>query len=105
MMGLPLRHIVTHPTDFLSDFVQNPLEVCTTFRERLIYYREGKKPQCLYEAIPDWEERLHADLRLHWPCEFVAEFYELWPQVIGELEGLGIKAGPMTYLNWNDGDT
>ena len=34
----------------------------------------------------------------------VAEFDSLWVEVLAEMTGKGIAAGPMSYLGWNDGD-
>ena len=47
---------------------------------------------------------MHERLGVPWPCEAASEFAILWPQVIAELEGKGIKVGPETLQGWNDGD-
>lgn len=104
MFGIPLRYPITHPTAVLRELIEDPFEVWITVRERYIAYREGKKPPCLYEHDPSWESRLHADLRLPWPCKLSSEFYDLWPEVIHDLKSHGIQAGPMSFQNWNDGD-
>ena len=33
-----------------------------------------------------------------------SEFWALWPEVIEELERKGVRAGPLSFKGWNDGD-
>jgi Methyltransferase domain len=104
VLGIPLRYPLIHPVLVLQDLIEDPLEIWTTVRERYIYYREQKRPQCPYESDPNWELRLHTDLGLQWPCNLSSELLRLWPEVINGLESSGIQAGPMSFQQWNDGD-
>ena len=75
-----------------------------TIRERVVNRFERPVPAGLYQADNSWERRLHELLGLPWPCSIASEFWALWRQVIEELEAKGIRAGPKSFLSWNDGD-
>jgi Methyltransferase domain len=104
MLGIPLRHLITHPIQTLREAVADPFEMWTTTREGYLAYRERNRPQCPYQSDPTWESRVHAGLGLHYPCDAALEFRALWPKVMNELKSHGINAGPMSFNNWNDGD-
>jgi hypothetical protein len=104
MLGIPLRYLLRHPVAALTDLMADPLEVWTTVRESYVAQREQRTPQCQYESDDDWERRLHKALGLLWPCNATSEFFELWPEVISELQAKGIRAGPESFQWWNDGD-
>lgn len=103
MLGIPLRYLLTHPlaaTDLLAD----PVGTSTNFVDMVVAYRERSRPECPYTADEQWEERLHAQLGLAWPCAASAEFQRVWTQVMTELEAKGIRPGPESFDGWNDGD-
>lgn len=104
MLGIPLRYLLKHPVTGMSDLAADPIEALTTIRECYVEKREQRGPQCVYEADLGWEQRLHEALGIAWPCDESLEFSALWPQVIGELSTKGIRAGPESFLCWNDGD-
>jgi hypothetical protein len=66
--------------------------------------RERLVPPHIYQADDSWERRLHELLGVPWPCPATSEFWQLWLQVIGELEAKGIRVGPESFKGWNDGD-
>jgi len=105
MLGIPVRYFLKHPITAAKDLAADPLEILTTIRETYFAQREQRNPQCLYESDENWEHRLHDYLGVHWPCESNSDFRSLWPEVIRQLESKGIRAGPMSFLSWNDGDT
>jgi len=104
MLGIPMRYLLKHPASGVADLLADPIETWTTIHESYVAERELRRPQCPYEPDPRWEERLHEKLGVTSPCEETREFLELWPQVIGELEAKGIRAGPESFQWWNDGD-
>jgi hypothetical protein len=105
MLGIPLRYVLKHPLIAVTDLAADPLEIWTTIHDGYVAQREQRRPQCRYEADDNWEQRLHESLGVPWPCNATAEFWDLWSEVINELEAKGIRAGPESFQFWNDGDT
>jgi len=103
MLGLPLRYLLNHPKA-LTDLAADPIEVWTKIKDVYIAQREQRGLQCEYPFDDNWERRLHDQLNVRWPCAFTSEFWDLWPEVIGELEAKGIRVGPQSFGSWNDGD-
>ncbi|HXP85887.1 MAG TPA: class I SAM-dependent methyltransferase [Bryobacteraceae bacterium] len=104
MLGIPLRYVLKHPVIAVADLAADPLQVLTTIRDVYVAEREQRRPQCQYQSQDRWEQRLHDALGVPWPCQAAAEFWDVWPRVIKELEAKGIRAGPESFLSWNDGD-
>lgn len=104
MLGIPLRYLLKHPTVGVADLAADPLQIWTTIQDVYVEDRERRRPQCQYQADDNWEQRLHDSLGVPWPCKVTSEFWELWPEVIRELEARGIQAGPESFQSWNDGD-
>jgi hypothetical protein len=104
MLGIPLRYLVKHPVSGIADLVADPIETWTTLLDSYVAERERRTPQCPYEPDSGWEHQLHEVLGMRWPCGDARQFWELWQQVISELEGKGIRAGPESFQWWNDGD-
>jgi len=104
MLGVPLRYLLRHPIIGLVDLAADPLQICSTIQDIYVAQREQRGPQCQYESDDNWEQRLHDSLGVSWPCNITSEFWDLWPQVIKELEAKGIRAGPESFQRWNDGD-
>lgn len=104
MLGIPLRYLLKHPVIAVADLAADPLEIWTTIYDDYVYRREQRGPRCRYEFDNSWEQRLHEALGVPLPCSATSEFWNLWPDVIGELEAKGIRAGPESFLAWNDGD-
>jgi hypothetical protein len=103
MLGIPVRYLLKHPTA-VAGLAAHPVVVWSNLVDVYIDERERRGPQHSYQPEESWERHLHTALGAEWPCKFSAEFWALWPQVMGELEAKGIKAGPMSFLSWNDGD-
>jgi hypothetical protein len=103
MLGIPVRYLLKHPLAAV-DFIAAPLDTCSNVRDIYAADRESSRPQCPYHSDSNWEQRMHQHLGAPWPCPYAAEFWDLWPKVIGELEAKGIKAGPQSFGSWNDGD-
>ncbi len=104
MMGIPLRYLLKHPVTGVADLAADPVETWTTVIESYVAERERRGPQCPYEPDAGWEQQLHEVLGMRWPCDDAREFWEIWQQVISELEAKGIRAGPESFQWWNDGD-
>jgi hypothetical protein len=104
MLQIALRYLVRYPVRVVRAITRDPLEAWTTFQDRYVDYLERQRPQIRYEPVYDWEPRLHSLLGVPWPCEATSEFHVLWPEVIRELEAIGIRAGPESFAAWNDGD-
>ena len=104
MLGIALRYLLKHPITAVADLAADPLQIWTTIQDSYVDQREQRRPQCHYESDDKWEQRLHDSLGVSWPCKVTSEFWDLWPEVIRELEAKGIRAGPESYQGWNDGD-
>jgi hypothetical protein len=97
--------MLKHPVSSVADLVADPLQTWMLIQDEYAAGRERAGPQrCKYEPNFDWEPRLHQSLGVPWPCAAHAEFWTLWPKVIGELEAKGVRPGPESFLAWNDGD-
>lgn len=104
MIGLPLRYLLKHPVTAVSWVASDPVQVWLTVHDQYVADRERKGLRCQYESDRNWDQRLHESLGVPWPCSEAAEFWALWPSVIGELEAKGIRPGPESFQSWNDGD-
>jgi hypothetical protein len=104
MLGIPLRYLLKHPVLAVADLAADPLEIWTTIHDSYVAQREQRRPQYRYESDDNWEQRLHEALGVPWQCNATAEFWNLFPEVINELEAKGIRAGPESFQWWNDGD-
>jgi len=99
-----LSYFLRHPVRAVGAIASEPLEAWTAFQERFAGGREDPVPNDLYQAEDGWERRMHELLGVAWPCPVTAEFWALWPQVIEEMESMGIRVGPESFKGWNDGD-
>ncbi len=104
MLRLPMRYWLKHPMTALADIAADPLEIWTTIQGAYVEGREQRRPRYRYESDDHWEQRVHVALGAAWPCKVTSEFWELWPEIIRELEAKGIQAGPESFADWNDGD-
>jgi hypothetical protein len=109
MLGLPFRYFLKHPVITMKYLAADPVQTCMVIRDYYSSEKERRRPQCPYVCDAEWERTMHEALGLAgfgttWPCEAAAEFWELWPQVIVELEAKGINPGPASFQWWNDGD-
>jgi hypothetical protein len=103
MLGIPLRYLLRHPLS-VADLAADPLQVLTNIGDVYVAQREQRGPQCSYVSDEGWERRLHDHLGVPWPCQSTSEFWDIWCEVIKELEAKGIKPGPESFGSWNDGD-
>jgi hypothetical protein len=104
MLGIPLRYLLKHPVSAVADLAADPFEIWTTIHDAYVAQREQRGPQCPYQPDGNWEQRLHEALGVAWPCSATSEFWDLWREVISELEAKGIRVGPESFQWWNDGD-
>ena len=104
MLGKSLQRVLRRPVLALTTAASDPLEAWAAFQDRNAEHREGPTPPDLYTAEADWEHRLHRLLGCPFPCEASSEFWALWPEVMKELEQKGVRAGPLSFKGWNDGD-
>jgi Methyltransferase domain len=104
MLGIPLRYLLKHPIVAVTDLADDPQQIWTTIHDYYVAERERRGPEFPYVPDAAWEQHLHDFLGVVWPCDAAAEFWELWPRVIRDLEAKGIRAGPESFQTWNDGD-
>lgn len=104
MLGIPLRYLLKHPLSGTADLLADPVETWITVVDGYVAERELRRPRCPYEPDLSWEQQLHEALGLPWPCDETSEFWELWREVISDLEAKGIRTGPESFQWWNDGD-
>src|SRR5271166_7131558 len=97
MLGIPIRYLLKHPVAAVADLAADPLEVWIAVQDAYAAQREQRTPRCRYESDENWEQRLHEALGVAWPCDAASEFWQLWPEVIGELETKGDRKS--TRLN------
>jgi hypothetical protein len=100
-----LLSVFRKPVLVASDLAAHPLEAWTRIQDTLADRRERRGPQYRYTADDNWERWLHDRLGVEWPCKLTAEFWNLWPKVLEEVEAKGIRPGPESFKYWNDGDT
>src|SRR5258708_1195784 len=104
MLGIPVRYLLKHPLTGVVDIMADPVEVWTTIQDTYLAEREQRRPQCRYQSDDHWEQSLHELLGFPWPCDVNSEFWTLWHKVITELEAKGIRPGPKSFHDYNDGD-
>ena len=104
MVSKDVVYIARHPIRAATQLLSDPFETWTLLQDRYAARRELPTPPDLYIAESDWEQRLHSQLGIPWPCETTAEFWTLWPKVIAEMERKGVRVGPESFKGWNDGD-
>src|SRR5579872_2105786 len=102
---LDLRPYLRRPISTLASIAADPMEAWIRFREQFAADRDERVTPNTYTVEADWEEQLHRRLHITSPAEVNAEFWDLWPKVIKELEEKGVHAGPSSFKGWNDGDT
>ncbi len=103
MLGIPVRYLLKHP-HAVTELTSDPGDTWARLCESYLGGREWRIPPFPYETDPDWERQLHALLGAEWPCPVAKDFWEVWSEVIRELEALGIQPGPESFRDWNDGD-
>jgi Methyltransferase domain len=91
--------------------VRHPAQGIERIRGRLDRHNDKQELLALgmpaneyYGAAEDWAQRLHAALKLPWPCDVAASFGVVWDRVLAELNEAGIRVGVRSYGGWNDGD-
>lgn len=104
MLGIPIRYLLKHPIAGLADLSAHPRQVWATVEDYYAADHERQRPECRYEPDETWERRFHESIGASWPCEAIAEFWDLWPKIIRDLENQGIRPGPESFQRWNDGD-
>ncbi|HEY2594765.1 MAG TPA: hypothetical protein VGK33_12770, partial [Chloroflexota bacterium] len=103
MLGIPVRYLLKHP-HAVTELTSDPGDTWARLRESYLAGREWRIPPFPYETDPDWERELHALIGAEWPCHYANDFWEVWSAVLGELEEQGIRPGPESFRDWNDGD-
>jgi len=104
MSGISLSYVLKHPMATASSLAVEPIEIWIKLQEKCADWIAGSQPNCQLESNPNWESLLHQRQSAPWPCNATAEFWDVWHEVIGELEKEGIRAGPGSFRAWNDGD-
>lgn len=103
MLVTALRYFSRHPVLAFGAVASHPREAVMRLYDVYLDRRE-RRGVCRYEAVPDWEQRLHRLLGIAFPCAAIQEFTALWHDVVGSMRGRGLRVGPETFLGWNDGD-
>jgi hypothetical protein len=88
----------------MTALVSKPGRIWEKVQDKIVQEREYRRPAFRYLPMHDWERRLHAGLRITWPCEPSLEFQGIWPSVIGRVKAAGIDVGPASFAGYNDGD-
>jgi predicted O-methyltransferase YrrM len=104
MFGTGLRYFLRHPIQTLAAVAADPVEAWTLLRDTHAARLDRPIPPDFYRAEEGWERKLHELIGTPFPCGVALEFWTLWPQVIGQLQSKGIRAGPESFKCWNDGD-
>ncbi len=104
MLGISLPYLLKHPVAAATDVASDPLEIWIKLEEKYAGWREGPPPVCQHVSNQNWESLLHERVGAGWPCQATPEFWDLWREVIRELENQGIRPGPASFRAWNDGD-
>jgi predicted O-methyltransferase YrrM len=104
MWGISLANLLKPPMRVAVGIAADPLEAWIKLQEKYADWRRGPEPECTCQTNSDWESLLHQHLRAEWACRSVSEFWDIWHNVIDELEAQGIHAGPGSFRSWNDGD-
>jgi predicted O-methyltransferase YrrM len=103
MLGIPVRYLVKHPTA-ATPLVVHPLDTWVRLHEAYVGAHEPQGPPQQYLADDDWEAHLHAAMGAPWPCPLIPEFWDVFHTVLAELQASGIRPGPESFRDWNDGD-
>jgi hypothetical protein len=85
----------------------HPLEAWFRLRSHVAELPERRKPRfhlAPYTVTKDWERRLHAILGVPWPCPIVAEFWNLWPEIVKPFDSDGVHIGRGAFDGWGDGE-
>jgi hypothetical protein len=104
MASSALKYALRHPMRAITTVLSDPIEAWTAWRDRFIARQERAVPADLYRSDDDWELNIHQLIGARWPCDTNADFWALWPVVMGELKEKGIIVGPQSFKGWNDGD-
>jgi len=103
MLGIPVRYLLRHPLT-VGELLAEPRQTLSTIKDAYLAHREFSRPKCPYQWSVAWDQSLHAQIGVRWPCPATGDFQTLWARVVGELETLGIRPGPESFASWNDGD-
>jgi hypothetical protein len=57
-----------------------------------------------YAPTRDWEQHLHDELGVTWPCSAIDGFPGIWSEITARLEAQGLALGRGTYGGWDDAD-
>jgi Methyltransferase domain len=57
-----------------------------------------------YKVTDEWERQIHDILGVPWPCPATAEFWNLWPEVLGPFVAEGVHIGRGAFGGWGDGE-
>ena len=98
------RSFLSYPRRAFIALTTEPTEILTRAVEKFHERRERQQPPCTYEAMPDWDRRLHEMLGAAWPCPICAEFDGIWRDAVQSLTSSGMRVGPLSFGPWNDGD-
>ncbi|HVY59445.1 MAG TPA: class I SAM-dependent methyltransferase [Xanthobacteraceae bacterium] len=91
-----------HPFLVLSQVARDPLDSFTLVREMVLSRFESEAvPR--YDVDLGWETDLHGRLGAS-SASADAEFWPLWHRVVSSLREKGVKVGPFSFHEWNDGD-
>jgi hypothetical protein len=101
---LDLKPYLRRPIVTLRSIASDPREAWIRLREQFAADHDERVAPGTYSIEANWEQTLHHRLHMNSPAEVDAEFWQLWPVVIKELEAKGVRAGPSSFKGWNDGD-
>lgn len=97
-------YVFRYPGRLASALLRDPADVWDTFRDRLAQRRERTRAPYALAADKNWEARVRGFADADAFSAAMAEFEALWPRVVAEAEGLGLRVGPESFAGFNDGD-
>jgi predicted O-methyltransferase YrrM len=83
----------------------HPYEGIERVVERITELRDRRRGPCRYPATGEYEQSVHAQMGVPWPCEERAGFDPVWRDALADLKASGITAGRGTFGGWDDGDS
>ena len=101
---LNLRPYLQRPISTLSAIASDPLEYGFGSGSNTRHTEKGIRRQICTKPRKIGSVACSLCLNSLRQTRITSEFWDLWPQVITELDAKGVRAGPESFKRWNDGD-
>jgi methyltransferase family protein len=83
---------------------ESPYEGLERVLEKLAESADERRPSESYEVAPRGEAQLHESVGATWPCPLLAEFEDVWAEVMAGLRARGVRTGRGAFGGWDDAD-